>query len=168
MYTNCVHLIQPLPIKIAYKRTEQDAHSMPRWDNLAKQRQAELCRQQRPWLKASGPRSDYGRLVSSRNAKKHRRRFQVAGCDTVQESETLVQALEEVPERHSNVTVKETRDIQIGVGDRALYVGCDPAIALICQGRTMEIFRVQQDLALCWVSGFPGLLSVPIGELQHV
>lgn len=139
---------------------------MPRWDNLAKQRQAELCRQQRPWLQATGPCSEYGRWVSSRNAKKHRRRFQVAGCDTVQESETLVQALEETLDCHSDVTVKPTRDIQIG--DLTIYTGSCPAIALICQGRTMEIFRVQQDLALCWVSGFPGLLSVPIGELQYI
>jgi hypothetical protein len=128
---------------------------MPRWDNSAKQRQAELCRLTRPWLQATGPCSEYGRWVSSQNAKKHRRRFQVAGCDTGQE-----------PEHHSDVTVKPKRDIQIG--DRALYTGHDPAIALICQGRTMEIFRVQQDLALCWVSGFPGLLSVPIGELQYI
>jgi len=133
---------------------------VPRWDSAAKDKQRLLIQEQRPWLKSTGPTTTYGRLVSSQNAKKHRRRFQGTGCDT------FVQAFEEIPERHSDVTVKPTRGIQIG--DRALYTGHDPAIALICQGRTMEIFRVQQDLALCWVSGFPGLLSVPIGELQYI
>lgn len=131
---------------------------MPRWDNLTREHQAELCRHSKPWAKSTGPRSRYGKLVASQNAKKHRRRFQVAPGDMAQE---LDQALD-----HSDVTVQKTRDIRIG--DRAKYTGSDPAIASICCKKKLEIFAMQEGWAVCWVPDFPGLVTVPIGELEQV
>lgn len=67
---------------------------------------------------------------------------------------------------HSDVTVQKTRDIRIG--DRAKYTGSDPAIASICCEKKLEIFAMQRGLAICWVPDFPGLVTVPIGELEQV
>jgi hypothetical protein len=41
---------------------------MPRWTEEARQRQAELIRQRRPWLKSTGPRTPEGKSRSARNA----------------------------------------------------------------------------------------------------
>lgn len=61
---------------------------MPRWDSLAKQRQSERIRKQKPWLSSSGPLTEYGRWVSSQNARKHRRRQNVTSVSPAQESDT--------------------------------------------------------------------------------
>ena len=130
------------------KRTGQTLYPMPRWDSLARERQAELCRLTRPWTRSCGPRSEYGRRVSSQNAKKHRRRFQVAGCDMVQE-----------PEKRGDT---------LQVAARAKYTGSDPAIASICCEKKLEIFAMHEGWAVCWVPDFPGLVTVPIGELEQI
>ena len=44
---------------------------MPRyWTNEERARQAEICRQNRPWEASSGPRTPEGKARSSRNAYK--------------------------------------------------------------------------------------------------
>lgn len=110
---------------------------MPRWTEQTKQKQRELIEQQRPWTRSCGPKSRYGKLVASQNARKHRRRFQLVKCDMAQEPESCLPALETVPECHSNVTVQKTRDIQIG--DRVTYVGDYQPTFDICQGLSLKV-----------------------------
>ena len=136
---------------------------MPRWTEHTRQQQRERIKNQRPWLQATGPVTPYGRRVSSQNAKKHRRRFQVARGDMVQGLENCIPALETVPECHSNVTVQ--RDIRMGT--HVEYVGSDPAIASICGGKKLEVFAVQRGLAQCWISGIAGFVNVSLGDLQR-
>ena len=57
-------------------------------------------------------------------------------------------------------------DRPLQVGDRVKYTGSDPAIASVCQGKFLEIFAVQRGLALYWVSGIAGLVTVPLGDLN--
>jgi hypothetical protein len=44
---------------------------MPRWTPESRQRQADLIRLSQPWTKSTGPRTDRGKVVSSRNAVRH-------------------------------------------------------------------------------------------------
>jgi hypothetical protein len=139
---------------------------MSRWNDLAKQRQAELCRQQRPWLESSGPRSDYGRSVSSKNAAKKKRTL------SQQLHFTVTPPCEKAAEVALDVTLMSLQtnegdiDRQLEIGDRALYVGHDPAIASICGGKKLEIFAIRESWAICWVTGVPGLVTVPLGDLK--
>ena len=43
---------------------------MPRWTEQARQKQAEMIRQNKPWEKSTGPTSDEGKAQSARNATK--------------------------------------------------------------------------------------------------
>jgi hypothetical protein len=40
---------------------------MPRWDEAARRKQAELIRTWKPWARSTGPRSEQGKAVSSCN-----------------------------------------------------------------------------------------------------
>ncbi|MDP8966953.1 MAG: hypothetical protein M3O33_23805 [Cyanobacteriota bacterium] len=40
---------------------------MPRWTESAKQEQAQKIQQWQPWLKSTGPRSEQGKAIASRN-----------------------------------------------------------------------------------------------------
>ncbi len=123
---------------------------MPRWDSASKDKQRLLIQQQQPWTKSTGPRSRYGCLVSSRNAVKKKRSF-------------LPDVSFVSPPNQQSDT-----DRPLQVGDRARYIGSDLAIASIGGGKILEVFAVQRGLAQCWISGVPGLVTVPIGELQRV
>lgn len=130
--------------KALKKRTEQ----MPRWTSESRLRQAELCRKNRPWLDSTGPTSEYGRRVSSQNARKdgqcHFGLTPVSSPDNVTEAKS------------------------IEVGDFAVYIGFDPAIASVCSGKKLEVFALWEGWVRCWVPNFPGLITVPVGDLlQH-
>lgn len=123
---------------------------MPRWTQQTKQQQRERILHQRPWLQATGPVTLYGRQVSSKNAVKKKRSFLP--------DVTFVS--------HPNQQSDIARPMEIG--DRVKYTGLDPAITSIGGGKILEVFAVQRGLAQCWISGVPGLVTVPIGELQRV
>ena len=40
---------------------------MPRWTELARQEQAKKIQQWQPWLKSTGPRSEQGKAIASKN-----------------------------------------------------------------------------------------------------
>lgn len=42
---------------------------MPRWTEAARQKQRERCLASRPWLRATGPKTAYGKLAVSQNAR---------------------------------------------------------------------------------------------------
>jgi hypothetical protein len=70
--------------------------------------------------------------------------------------------------RHLDVTPVSSPDSSeepFEAGDRVRYTGCNPAIALICSGKTLEILGIQEGLSQCWVAGFAGLINVPLREL---
>ncbi len=90
---------------------------MPRWTEQTKQKQRDRILHQRPWLESTGPRSDYGRLVSSRNAtKKHRRRQS-----------------EPHPNQQSDI------DRPLEIGDRVKYTGGFPPTMLACGDSPLEV-----------------------------
>jgi hypothetical protein len=128
MYTNRVHfrgkrcvalLLAAGTIKV--KRTEQDAYSMPRWDSLAKQRQADLCRLTRPWTRSTGPVTPFGKQVASRNA--------------VKKKQPLSQQL------HSAFTPNQESgtDRPLRVGDRVIYVGGYQPTFDVCENRPLKV-----------------------------
>lgn len=122
---------------------------MPRWDSASKNKQRLLIQQQQPWQKSTGPRSEYGRLVSSRNALKKK-------CSFLTDVSSMSQEIE------------GDIDQPLEVGDFAVYVGSDPMIASVCSGKKLEVFALCEGWVRCWVPNFPGLITVPIGELlQH-
>jgi len=41
---------------------------MPRWDDEARQRQAELIKEWKPWRKSTGPRTVAGKAASAQNS----------------------------------------------------------------------------------------------------
>lgn len=43
------------------------ANLMPRWSDEARKRQSELIRSWKPWTRSTGPRTEEGKVVSSRN-----------------------------------------------------------------------------------------------------
>ena len=51
---------------------------MPRWTEEQRKAQSERLKQLKPWLKASGPKTEEGRKASSRNALKHGMRSEMA------------------------------------------------------------------------------------------
>jgi hypothetical protein len=118
---------------------------VPRWTEQTKQKQRDRILHQRPWLESTGPRSDYGRLVSSQNAtKKHRRRQS-----------------EPHPNQQSEI------DRKLEIGDRVKYTGLDPAITSIGGGKTLEVFAIRESWAICWVTGVVGLISVRVEDLKN-
>lgn len=90
---------------------------MPRWDSASKDKQRLLIQQQRPWMRSTGPRSEYGRQISSRNAAKKKR--------------TLSQQLhfgftafcENAAEVALDVAFVSHTDRPMEIGDRVIYVG---------------------------------------------
>jgi hypothetical protein len=117
---------------IKVKRTEQDAYSMPRWDSLAKQRQAELCRLTRPWTRSTGPVTPFGKQVASRNA--------------VKKKQPLSQQL------HSAFTLSQESGIDrpLRVGDRVTYVGSYQPTFDVCQGLPLEVVGFDEAVgAIC-------------------
>jgi hypothetical protein len=95
---------------------------MPRWTQQTKQQQRERIQKQKPWLQATGPRSDYGRSVSSKNAaKKHRRR---------QSSDVTFVS-------HLNQQSNSDRPLQ--VGDRVKYVGGYQPTMLACGDSLLKV-----------------------------
>jgi hypothetical protein len=116
----CVALLQAAGT-IKVKRTEQDAYSIPRWDSLAKQRQAELCRLTRPWTRSTGPVTPFGKQVASRNA--------------VKKKQPLSQQL------HSAFTPNQESDTDrpLQVGDVVRYVGGYQATFNVCQGLPLKV-----------------------------
>lgn len=91
---------------------------MPRWDSLAKQRQSERIRKQKPWLSSKGPLTEYGRWVSSQNARKHRRRQNVTSVSPAQESDT---------------------ERPLEIGDRVTYLGGYEPTMLACENEPMVV-----------------------------
>lgn len=45
---------------------------MPRWTEAARQKQQQTCLRTKPWLSATGPKTEFGKLASSQNARQPR------------------------------------------------------------------------------------------------
>lgn len=43
---------------------------MPRWDEAARKRQAELIRHWQPWEQSTGPKTERGKAIASQNARR--------------------------------------------------------------------------------------------------
>lgn len=89
---------------------------MPRWTDQSRAEQQERIQQQRPWTRSTGPRSEYGRQVSSRNAVKKKKPL----------SQQLHSAFTSTCENATEVSL-QTNECAIGrpleVGDRVTYLG---------------------------------------------
>jgi hypothetical protein len=101
---------------------------VPRWDSASKDKQRLLIQQQRPWLLATGPRTDYGRSVSSKNAaKKHRRCQSEPLAPTSMSSDVTFVS-------HLNDT-----DRPLKIGDRVKYIGGYQPTFDVCQGLPLKV-----------------------------
>ena len=91
---------------------------MPRWTEQSLQLQRERCQKQRPWTRARGLSSPYGRAVSSQNARRKRPQFISFDEPAVDNSDTY-------------------RPLQ--VGDRVTYVGGYQPTFDVCQGLPLKV-----------------------------
>jgi hypothetical protein len=99
---------------------------VPRWDSASKDKQRLLIQQQRPWLLATGPRTDYGRSVSSKNATKKHRRRQSEPPTPMSSDVTFMSHLND-------------SDRPLQVGDRVTYVGGYQPTFDVCQGLPLKV-----------------------------
>ena len=93
---------------------------MPRWNSTAKNKQRLLIEQQRPWQKSTGPRSEYGRLVSSRNALKKK-------CSFLTDVSSMSQQVE------------GDIDQPLKIGDRVCYIGNFQPTFDSCAGQPLTV-----------------------------
>lgn len=105
---------------------------MSRWSPEARERQAELCRQQKPWLDSTGPTSEYGRRVSSRNAKKYRS-----------------QASKDSNVSFVSQQIEGDIDQPLQIGDRVTYIGGYEATMLACGDETLEVIGFDGSAIAC-------------------
>ncbi len=91
---------------------------MPRWTEQSRELQRERCQKQRPWTRASGPCTRYGRAVSSQNARRKRPQFVLFVAPAVHDSD---------------------KPIQIGVGDWVKYVGDFQPTFDVCGGQPLKV-----------------------------
>ena len=112
---------------------------MPRWDSAARERQRQLIKIQHPWCHSTGPTSDYGRLVSSQNSQKHRRK-----------------------NHHSvsSVSPSQKGDIDIDrpmeVGDFVKYIGDFAPTLQQCRGQPMMVLGFSSGAVACHLKGSGG------------
>ena len=141
---------------------------MPRWDSASKNKQRLLIQQQKPWQKSTGPRSEYGRQISSRNAKKHRRRQSEPPAPTPMTSNV---AFVSQPNQQTDI------DRPLEIGDRVIYTGgftptmidCGNAPMLVagwCQLRTAAIACRTAGGKLIWIYE-RDLERCPDGQRKH-
>ncbi len=100
---------------------------MPRWTEQSLQLQRERCQKQRPWTRARGPSSPYGRAVSSQNARRKRPQFVSFVSPAVQDS-----------------------DRPLKIGDRVTYVGGYQPTFDVCQGLPLKVVGFDETAgAIC-------------------
>lgn len=123
---------------------------MPRWDSASKNKQRLLIQQQQPWQKSTGPRSEYGRLVSSRNAVKKKRSF-----------------LTDVSSMSPKIEGDMDRPLQIG--DRVSYIGGFQPTLDVCGGQPLKVVGLDEVAgAIACCTAFEKVLWIYLQDLERV
>lgn len=128
---------------------------MPRWTEQSRELQRERCQKQRPWTRARGPSSPYGRAVSSQNARRKRPQFVSFVAPAVHDSDTC-------------------KPIQIG--DCVSYIGDFQPTFDVCGGQPLKVVGFDEPAGaiacrtaggkLVWMYA-KDLQRCPDGQMKH-
>lgn len=112
---------------------------MPRWDAIARINQSELARQNQPWKHSSGPKSQYGKWVSSQNARKGKSHQNASPMSPSHKSDKILEPSQDEDSR------------PLAVGDHVTYTGTFCHSLEACGGGVMQVWGFSNGAVGCHI-----------------